>query len=207
MRDFLWDLDGNLLDTYPAMVAAFQRAVSNLGGSITAEATYQIMRQRSVGAAEREIAAQYGWDWHDLRAGYQKYEPMLQTAPAAFDGAAAVLAKVVAQGGQNFLMTHRDKSALQYLAQNNLDQYFTDAVTAEQPFPRKPDPAALNYLLDKYHIDRSHAVMVGDRNLDIEAGHNAGIAGYLFDIDHLIDVTSHPEVQVDNLNDLLPYVK
>lgn len=207
MRDFLWDLDGNLLDTYPAMVAAFQRAVSNLGGTITAEATYQIMRQRSVGAAEREIATQHGWDWQELRAGYQKYEPMLQTAPAAFDGAAAVLAKVVAQGGQNFLMTHRDKSALQYLAQNNLDQYFTDAVTAEQPFPRKPDPAALNYLLDKYHIDRAHAVMVGDRNLDIEAGHNAGIAGYLFDIDHLIDVTSHPEVQVDNLNDLLPYVK
>lgn len=207
MRDFLWDLDGNLLDTYPAMVAAFQRAVSNLGGTITAEKTYQIMRQRSVGAAEREIAAQHGWDWQELRAGYQKYEPMLQTAPAAFDGAAAVLAKVVAQGGQNFLMTHRDKSALQYLAQNNLDQYFTDAVTAEQPFPRKPDPAALNYLLDKYHIDRAHAVMVGDRNLDIEAGHNAGIAGYLFDIDHLIDVTSHPEVQVDNLNDLLPYVK
>ncbi|ETY74159.1 HAD-IA family hydrolase [Lactiplantibacillus fabifermentans] len=207
MRDFLWDLDGNLLDTYPAMVAAFQRAVNNLGGTITAAATYRIMRQRSVGAAEREIAAQYGWDWQELRAGYQKYEPMLQTAPAAFDGAAAVLAKVVAQGGQNFLMTHRDKSALQYLAQNDLDQYFTDAVTAEQPFPRKPDPAALNYLLDKHHIDRTQAVMVGDRNLDIDAGHNAGIAGYLFDIDHLIDVTSHPEVQVDNLNDLLPYVK
>jgi phosphoglycolate phosphatase-like HAD superfamily hydrolase len=41
----------------------------------------------------------------------------------------------------------------------------------------------LNYLLDKHQVDRHRAVMVGDRNLDIEAGHNAGIAGYLFDID------------------------
>lgn len=48
--------------------------------------------------------------------------------------------------------------------------------------------------------------MVGDRNLDIEAGHNAGIAGYLFDIDQLIEVTSSPEVQVTDLNDLLTLV-
>ncbi len=28
MREFLWDLDGTLLDTYPAMVRAFQQAVA-----------------------------------------------------------------------------------------------------------------------------------------------------------------------------------
>lgn len=44
-------------------------------------------------------------------------------------------------------MTHRDESAQRYLEQAGLAQYFTDAVTAAQPFPRKPDPAALNYLL------------------------------------------------------------
>ena len=206
MREFLWDLDGTLLDTYPAMVQAFQQAVAELGGTITAEATYRLMRQQSVGYAEKTIAAQNSWDWQALRAGYQRWEPQLQQAPAAFTGAKAVLAKVVAVGGHNYLMTHRDESAQTYLVQAGLDHYFTDAVTADQPFPRKPDPAALNYLLDKHHVDRQQAVMVGDRNLDIEAGHNAGIAGYLFDIDQLIEVTSSPEVQVTDLNDLLTLV-
>lgn len=206
MREFLWDLDGTLLDTYPAMVQAFQQAVAELGGTITAEATYRLMRQQSVGYAEKTIAAQNSWDWQVLRAGYQRWEPQLQQAPAAFTGAKAVLAKVVAVGGHNYLMTHRDESAQTYLVQAGLDHYFTDAVTADQPFPRKPDPAALNYLLDKHHVDRQQAVMVGDRNLDIEAGHNAGIAGYLFDIDQLIEVTSSPEVQVTDLNDLLTLV-
>ncbi|MCT4457930.1 HAD family hydrolase [Lactiplantibacillus paraplantarum] len=206
MREFLWDLDGTLLDTYPAMVQAFQQAVAELGGTITAEATYRLMRQQSVGYAEKTIAAQNSWDWQALRAGYQRWEPQLQQAPAAFAGAKAVLAKVVAVGGHNYLMTHRDESAQTYLVQAGLDHYFTDAVTADQPFPRKPDPAALNYLLDKHHVDRQQAVMVGDRNLDIEAGHNAGIAGYLFDIDQLIEVTSSPEVQVTDLNDLLTLV-
>ncbi|RRK10046.1 HAD family hydrolase [Lactiplantibacillus garii] len=207
MREFLWDLDGTLLATYPAMVAGFQQAVSNLGATVSADETYAMMRQHSVGYAERTVAKRFGWDWHDLRAGYQQYEPALQVAPAAFAGAEAVLRAVQALGGHNYLMTHRNQSAHQYLQRAGLAKYFTDAVTAEQPFARKPDPAALNYLLDKHHVDRHIAVMVGDRNLDIEAGHNAGIAGYLFDVDHLIHVTSHPEVQVANLNELLPFVK
>lgn len=206
MREFLWDLDGTLLNTYPAMVQAFQQVVTELGGTITTEATYRLMRQQSVGYAERTIAAQNGWDWQALRAGYQRWEPQLQQAPVAFAGAKEVLARVVAVGGHNYLMTHRDASAQTYLVQAGLDHYFTDAVTACQPFPRKPEPAALNYLLDKYHVDRQQAVMVGDRNLDIEAGHNAGIAGYLFDIDRLIKVTSSPEIQVTDLNDLLTMV-
>lgn len=207
MREFLWDLDGTLLDTYPAMVAGFQRAVTNLGGTVDRQEVYTMMRQHSVGYAQAEIATRFGWDKAVLKAGYQKYEPMLQVAPAAFEGAKAVLQRVQEVGGHNYLMTHRDQSAQQYLQRTGLATYFTDAVTAAQPFPRKPDPAALNYLLDKHHVDRKAAVMVGDRNLDIEAGHNAGIAGYLFDLDHLIDVTSQPEVQVVSLTDLLPYVK
>lgn len=206
MREFLWDLDGNLLDTYPAMAAAFQRAVANLGGTISQTVAYRLMRQHFVGYAEKKIAADHGWDWHDLRAGYQTYEPIIQAAPAAFDGAQEMLARVKAVGGHNYLMTHRDERALIYLKKAGLADYFDDAVTAAQPFPRKPDPAALNYLLDKHHVDRTHAVMVGDRNLDVDAGHNAGIAGYLFDIDHLINATSHPEVRVTSLKELLPYV-
>ena len=61
--------------------------------------------------------------------------------------------------------------------------------------------------MDKDRGDRARAVLGGDGNLVMEAGHNAGGAGYLVDMGHLIDVTSHREVQVENLNDLLPYVK
>ncbi|AVK63121.1 phosphohydrolase [Lactobacillus sp. CBA3606] len=207
MHDFIWDLDGTLLNTYPAMVAAFQQAVRVLGGQVSADETYQLMRQHSVGMAERTLAERYGWDWQAIRAGYQQVEPTLQVAPNAFAGAEQVLAKVQAVGGHNYLMTHRGTSALTYLQRAHLTTYFTDFVTAAQPFPRKPDPAALNYLLTKHQVDRSQAVMVGDRNLDIDAGHNAKIAGYLFDVDHLITVTSHPELQVDQLTALLPRIK
>lgn len=205
-REFIWDFDGTLLDTYPAMVQAFVQVVADLGGELTPAETYQMMRQQSVGVAERTVAQRYGWDWHQLRAGYQKLEPELQIQPQAFEGAADVLAKVKAVGGHNYLMTHRNDAALTYLAQAGLQTYFDDFVTAAQPFPRKPNPAALNYLLDKHQVDRQQAVMVGDRNLDIDAGHNAQIAGFLFDYDQLVTVTSHPEVNVTTLTELLPLI-
>ncbi|VDG25706.1 HAD family hydrolase [Lactiplantibacillus mudanjiangensis] len=205
-RELIWDFDGTLMDTYPAMVRAFVAAVTELGGQVDNETTYQLMRQQSVGVAERQLAAKYGWDLHDLRAGYQRYEQQFQTQPAPFADAQAVLAKVQAVGGRNYLMTHRNAAALAYLEQADLKQYFTDFVTAAQPFPRKPDPAALNYLLDKHQANREVAVMVGDRNLDIDAGHNAGIAGWLFDYDELVTVTSHPEAQVTKLASLLPLI-
>jgi len=205
-REFIWDLDGTLLDTYPAMVAAMVQAVVDLGQQVTTTEAYQLMRQHSVGFTERTFAQRYGWDWQALRAKYQHYEPQLQVAPQPFPGAADVLAKVQAVGGHNYLMTHRNGLALTYLKQTGLYAYFDDFVTAAQPFPRKPNPAALNYLLDRHHVDRTQAVMVGDRNLDVEAGHRAQIAGYLFDVDELITVTSQPEAQVTTLTALLSLV-
>ncbi|MBU7563262.1 HAD hydrolase-like protein [Pediococcus ethanolidurans] len=44
--------------------------------------------------------------------------------------------------------------------------------------------------------------MIGDRNLDILAAHNAGIKGFLFDPDNTISVTSFPEKQIKSLNEL-----
>lgn len=44
--------------------------------------------------------------------------------------------------------------------------------------------------------------MIGDRNLDISAAHNAGIQGILFDPDNLIQVNSQPERKINNLSEL-----
>lgn len=47
-------------------------------------------------------------------------------------------------------------------------------MTGDAHFPRKPNPASLNYLCTKFGIIRTEAVMVGDRPLDVEAGRRAG---------------------------------
>ena len=58
--------------------------------------------------------------------------------------------------------------------------YFTDIVAADDDFPRKPDPSALLYLIQRHNIEPHSAIVVGDRELDILAGQRAGLKTCLF---------------------------
>jgi phosphoglycolate phosphatase-like HAD superfamily hydrolase len=91
------------------------------------------------------------------------------------------LAALSALGGKHYLVTHRNSLALKWLEMANLLHYFTDWVVAEDGFPSKPQPNSLNHLLQKHGLDRAACVMIGDRPLDTQAGHNAGMLACLLD--------------------------
>ena len=44
---------------------------------------------------------------------------------------------------------------------------------------RKPSPKLINNLIEKYSIDSSQSFMVGDKDIDVEAGNKAGVKGML----------------------------
>lgn len=204
-QQLFWDFDGTLVDTYPGMVAAFTTALTQTGVNafeIDQPAIYQAMRQHSMGTALRQFSAEYGVSQDRLTNLYQRQAaPKLATAPA-FAGSAAILQTVTMHGGRNFLLTHRDQRAIDRLKDLGLWGEFSGAVTASDDYPRKPDPTSLNALCQEYGVLPQDALMVGDRNLDIQAAHRAGMAGALFDPEHLIVDESQPEVRVIRLAEL-----
>ena len=58
---------------------------------------------------------------------------------------------------------------------------FTDFVTSQHNFPNKPAPDALNYLCNKHGLKKEDCIMIGDRDIDLDSGKNAGMACALFD--------------------------
>ncbi|WP_125762803.1 HAD-IA family hydrolase [Levilactobacillus mulengensis] len=198
-QQLFWDFDGTLVDTYPGMVAAFCDALEACGVNnfeLDEDEIYKAMRQHSLGNALQRFTAEFRLNRERLAKVYQQEAaPRLKDAPA-FAGVAEVLAANVAAGGRNFLLTHRDHHAMDRLSQLNLAQYFTGAVTADDDYPRKPDPTSLIALSKQYDVQREDALMIGDRNLDVQAGHRAGMAGALFDPEHLIVDESQPEIRV-----------
>src|SRR5699024_6602269 len=97
--------------------------------------------------------------------------------------------------------------SLEMLAKFDLKKYFTDAVTAEKKFPRKPNPASLNSLVEKYDLDPQNCVMIGDRVRDIAAARNAKMSGILFDPDDLIIEPASPEHRIQDMHDILNWIK
>ncbi|WP_461239572.1 HAD-IA family hydrolase [Paucilactobacillus sp. N302-9] len=204
-KEFFWDLDGTLYNTYPQMVTAFLQTLHEVDVEMRQQAIYEIMRQQSLGAAFDHVEQQFGVARTKLEKIYYPLEHTLQH-PQLFAGVKEVLEKVVAVGGHNFLLTHRDDSSLTFMKNDGITSLFKDFVTAAQPFPRKPDRTSLNYLIERNQVNRHEAVMIGDRNLDVDAGHNAQIAGILFDPDHLITATSQPEQTIRTMTSLLNFI-
>ena len=85
----------------------------------------------------------------------------------------------MASGGRNFLVSHRNKQVLDILEKTKVLPYFTEVVTSESGFARKPSPESMLYLKEKYKID--NALVIGDREIDKEAGQAAGFDTLLVD--------------------------
>lgn len=202
-QSFFWDFDGTIFDTYPIMVRAFMQALMQQRVSeieLDEQEIYETMRQHSFGTARQKFSAEFSLDAERLERDYRQIERQQISQAQPFAGMLALLQQLADEGGTHYLLTHRNQSAMALLQAAGIKKLFTDAVTSEQPFPRKPNPASLNALIERHQVRRPSAIMIGDRTLDIDAGHNAGIAGALFDPGRLIDSrVSHPEIDVTNV--------
>ena len=57
-----------------------------------------------------------------------------------------------------------------------IDKYFIEVVDeANVNFVRKPDTDSIDYLVNKYHLDKENTYYIGDREIDISAAKNANI--------------------------------
>lgn len=183
--NYIWDFDGTLFDTYGVMSTSLFEIVKQYHLPLTFEQMYQWIKKESV----RDLAAHYLPI--DKRAGfldsYHHLEAIRQLAPQPFPQARDVIMKIASQGKRQFILTHRDKKTLDFLATLDLLQYFDEVITSDHQFKRKPDPEAILFLIDQYHLSPERTVMIGDRSLDVIAGQRAKVGTILYDIDFFLE--------------------
>ena len=185
---FFWDFDGTLFDTYPRIVRAFLRGLDEYG--IRADGRDALRRMKAtLGAAAAyyaETSGIEGLTGDMIVEAYRRHsEEEDPSGIRLYPGAEEALRRAVEKGGANYLYTHRGPTAWPAIERAGLTELFSGGVTAMDGFPAKPDPGALNHLIEKYHLPRNACAMVGDRMIDLDAAANAGIEGVLFDPDGL----------------------
>ncbi len=204
IRHIIWDVGGTLFDTYPAMAEAFRRTLADFGAEPPPD-LLELLRVSRKHCAQ-ELARRYNLDAQALYARYSlHYHTIGPEAQPPRAGVEAVLRYITGRGGMNFIVTHRScESAYLLLETHGLRSYFTEVVSCDRRFPRKPDPAACLYLIEKYALDRRETLAVGDRDVDVEAAHNAGLrAAYVGPQPHAVKA----EIEVDSLTGLLKFIR
>ncbi|AEV95231.1 HAD hydrolase-like protein [Pediococcus claussenii] len=201
--EIFYDFDGTLFDTYPAMVRAFNSLGKFYGKTVDSREVYLKMRRHSFGFTLNEFAQENDLDANLAEKKFREYERTELQSAKPFPNVVDLLKQNIAKGGENFLLTHRNEEVNQLLEKEGMLSLFTGFVNGSMTFPRKPDPASLNFLINKFKVNKKAAWMIGDRNLDIDAAHNAEIKGILFDYDNIIDPTSNPEYRVDTFSEII----
>ncbi|MBI5961446.1 MAG: HAD hydrolase-like protein [Chloroflexi bacterium] len=197
----LWDFDGTLFDTYPALIQIIERALADLGGhetrqeigrllDITMDECFKVLLERH----HLDAAA------FDARLDFHYAQTTIHDRPP-FPGAIRVCERVIAAGGRNYLFTHRGHKTLTEL----LDGYgvgglLADRLSTADGYPLKPDPAGFIALIEKHDLPRDQVLAVGDRDLDVVAGQQAGVKTCLYDTVPSPGV--HPDYLISSFEEL-----
>lgn len=178
-KHIIWDFDGTLFDSYPYMVSSFQRALQDDGIEESYENILDVMKI-SVTNAINHYKKVHKIN-NEMIKRFCKYEKEINyELVKPYEHVQNICRMVYYSGRKNYLFTHRDKSALEYLERYNLFEYFCDFVTKESKLKKKPQPDAIIYIIEKYNLKKEEVLMIGDRDIDILAARNAGVDSCIF---------------------------
>ncbi|HEY0221476.1 HAD-IA family hydrolase [Lactovum miscens] len=194
-KNYIWDLGGTLLDNYEVSTRAFIAVLFRHGFIRLHHEIYPALKVSTGHAVEK-----FAKEIPGFLSEYKKLEAESLEKPILFDGGKDVLAKVIESGGQNFMISHRNRQVLSILESSGIKFYFTEVVTSENGFPRKPQPNSINYLLEKYQLEKADTLVIGDREIDIDAGHSAGCSTVFFDSSAVNDKATY---SVKSLREIL----
>ena len=196
---FIWDLDGTLLDSYEAILAGIEETYRQFSIPYNKEEVRTFILKYSVQDLLEQVAEERGLDPVKLNQVRAQSLAEKNAQVVLMPGAREILAWADQQGIEQFVYTHKGDNAFTILENLGLAYYFTEILTNQSGFSRKPSPEAAIYLLDKYELDPQRTYYIGDRTLDIEFAQNSGIQSINFlaspvpcnqQIEHLEDISS-----------------
>ncbi|ELV8680242.1 phosphoglycolate phosphatase [Vibrio fluvialis] len=214
-----FDLDGTLLDSVPDLAVAADQAVRAMGFPGVTELQVRdyvgngadVLIARSLSQSltidpslSDEVRSQARVLFDDF------YEQTGHKLSHLYANVKETLAQLHRAGFTLALVTNKPSKFVPHvLAQHGIDGYFSDVIGGDTFPNKKPDPMALNWLLDKHQLSASEMLMVGDSKNDILAAKNAGCAsfGLTYGYNHGEPIAmSEPDVVADNIAQLLDVV-
>ena len=177
--NLIWDVDGTLIDSYDSIIDSINKTIERYGIYYERNYIRNIIQNASTGTFLEEIADINNLDPKELWDYYNSAEidfSKIKLMPNVKE----TLEQLDRMGVKNFIYTHRGESLYKILELLDINKYFIEVVGKNNGFKRKPSPEAINYLVDKYQLDKESTYYIGDRLIDQELARNAGIGAIYY---------------------------
>lgn len=177
---FIWDLDGTLLDSYEAILSGIEETFGQFAIPYDKGKVREFILKYSVQDLLVQVAEERKLDVEMLNQVRAQSLAEKNAQVVLMPGAREVLNWADQVGIQQFIYTHKGDNAFTILRDLGLESYFTEILTSQSGFARKPSSEAATYLLGKYQLNLEKTYYIGDRTLDVEFAKNSRIQSINF---------------------------
>lgn len=211
-----FDLDGTLLDSVPDLALGVDQAVQSFGyPSVTEEQVRDWVGNGAdilIGRAlSRSIDIDSSLDQGLLKEARVRFDDFYHKTAHQnsylYQGVVETLQALKKEGFKLAIVTNKpSKFVPDILAQHGIANLFEDVLGGDAFEKKKPDPVALNWLLEKHQVTAKQMLMVGDSKNDILAAKNAGCYsfGLTYGYNHGEPIAnSQPDFVADNIAELV----
>lgn len=181
-KALFFDLDGTLIDSSKDIVEAmnvtrtdlgfapysYEEAIQCVGDGVDTLIT-KLLPELST-AELVDALKQFRINYGERESNNTALYPDVAQTLKALKASGAILAVVTNKPIEN---TNR------ILAQLEIMELFDYVVGCGSGFPNKPQPDAINFLLEKFNIQPCNCAMIGDHYADLAAGRGAGVVRVL----------------------------
>ena len=176
-RLIAFDLDGTLIDSRRDLADSANELIESLGGRPHSEAAIgrmvgegaRVLVERALTRAGLELTPDA------LPRFLEIYDRRLLNHTAPYDGIPDVLRRARAHARLVVLTNKPLRPSEQILDALGMRDLVDQVVGGDGPLPRKPDPAALQALMDAAGASAATTLMVGDSAIDHETAQRASV--------------------------------
>jgi len=175
IRAILFDVDGTLLNTSEYIYQSFEQTFRVNGFPALTRAEISRVIGLPLKDCYRVLTGEEGDTIERLASAHHAFQLEHSGLSIPFPHVPETLARLKEMGFKLAAVTNRrSKTAGQTLSGAGLDQFLETVVCMDQVEKPKPDPEHLLKALEIIGESPTHAVIVGDSHIDIEAGKNTG---------------------------------
>jgi phosphoglycolate phosphatase len=179
MRLAVFDLDGTIIDSRRDLADSANEMLAGYGAAPIAEDDIASMVGCGAATLVGRVLTAAGVDSpleKALARFLSLYDERLLNHTRPYDGIPALLEALHHQQITMALLTNKPlEQSVKILDAFRLSKYFRWCVGGDGPWPRKPSPDGLRYVMSQASRGPSETLLVGDSMIDLQTSRNAGV--------------------------------
>lgn len=176
MNTFIFDFDGTIADTLPAIFYAFQKIFKDFENREVSLEDIKLM----FGPTEEGIIKANFSDQKNIETAIHKFYQIYRNHHTEFvQYSMEIEGLLKGLKDKNYklaIVTGKGRKCFEISMEAlGLDSYFDMVITGDDVENAKPHPEGILKILEDLNVKKSEAMFIGDSNADIEAGKRAGV--------------------------------